>query len=46
MSGWEPEVNVVILTTFKRDERNGSDRQLEELTHREREVLELIARGF
>ena len=43
---FSPRLAGFVLDAFRAGERVGGDAELEELTPREREVLQLIARGY
>jgi len=43
---FSPRLAGFVLDAFRSGEREGGDAELEELTPREREVLQLIARGY
>ena len=43
---FSPRLAGFVLDAFKAGERVGGDAELDELTPREREVLQLIARGY
>jgi len=43
---FSPRLAGFVLDAFRSGERVGGDAELEELTPREREVLQLIARGY
>ena len=43
---FSPRLAGFVLDAFRAGERVGGDAELDELTKREREVLQLIARGY